>query len=119
MLPQENDSSYNKLVNAESSYLTIDMEDGDMKHLKMWPEVSGTVTPLFDVKQQQKYIPTLTWLPNLPWFENLRPVREWYGDRYRWIDDLGDVPDALNQYFRDPPLFTTAKTPPRRTSQVR
>lgn len=99
LLPQENDSSYNKMVNAESSFLTIDMEDKKIKHLKMWPEVSGTVTPLFEVKKSQKYIEGFRWL------ENLRPVRSWYGDNIHWIDDLGEVSDELEQYFKQPELF--------------
>ncbi|MBQ2370715.1 MAG: LPS export ABC transporter periplasmic protein LptC, partial [Muribaculaceae bacterium] len=52
-LPMENDSTYNKLVNAESSYMTIDMQDKKMEKLKMWPEVTGSVTPLFLVKKSQ------------------------------------------------------------------
>lgn len=105
LLPQEKDSSYNKLVNAESSYLSLDMENKDIKHLKMWPDVSGTVTPLFDVKQSQKYIQGFRWL------ENLRPVREWYGNSLRWIDELGEVSEELEEYFQQPPLFSTPRPP--------
>ena len=99
LLPQENDSSYNKLVNAESSYLTLDMDGKKIKHLKMWPEVSGSVTPLFDVKKSQQFIEGFRWL------ESLRPVREWYGTRVRWLDGLGGVPEELDRYFKEPPLF--------------
>lgn len=110
LLPQEKDSSYNKLVNAESSYLTLEMTGKEIKHLKMWPEVSGTVTPLFDIKQSQKYISGFKWL------ESLRPKRSWYGNQLRWIDELGDVPDDLDAYFREPPLFKVL-TPPKRQLQ--
>ena len=95
-LPMENDSTYNKLVNAESSYMTIDMADGKMDKLKMWPEVTGTVTPLFMIKKNQSY------LPDFNWYEAIRPRREWYGDQSRWADDLGDIPDELEQYFANP-----------------
>lgn len=95
-LPMENDSTYNKLVNAESSYMTIDMQDKKMEKLKMWPEVTGSVTPLFLVKKSQYY------LQNFQWYDIIRPKREWYGDRLRWADDLGDVPDELEQYFSAP-----------------
>lgn len=101
LLPQEKDSSYNKLVNAESSYLTLDMDGRRIKHLKMWPEVSGTVTPLFEVRKSQQFIEGFRWL------EALRPKREWYGGRAKWIDDLGEVPEELDEYFRQPPLFKT------------
>lgn len=99
LLPQEKDSTYNKMVHAESSYLTIDMDGRKVKHLKMWPDVSGTVTPLFEAKKSQQFIEGFRWL------ENLRPVRAWYGDRLKWADDLGEVPEELDRYFREPELF--------------
>lgn len=95
VLPQESDSTVNKLVNAESSYLTIDFVNGKLDHLKMWPEVSGTVTPIGQVKQSQKFLQGFRWL------DMLRPQRGWYGDRVRWIDELGEVPEALEQWFRE------------------
>ena len=105
-LPQEEDSTYNKLVTAESSYLTIDMDGNDMKRLKMWPEVTGTVTPLFQVKKSQQYIEGFRWL------EGIRPKRAWYGDRVVWEDDLGEVPDEVDRYFKEPPLIKApAKSP--------
>ena len=103
-LPQESDSTYNRIVNAESSYLTIDMDSNRMERLKMWPEVTGTVTPLFLVKRSQMY------LRNFRWWESLRPVREWYGDRVRWADNLGEVPDELENYFLSPSDFGEPKT---------
>ena len=105
LLPQEKDSSYNKLVHAESSYLTLDMDGKDMKHLIMWPEVSGTVTPLFEVKKSEQYIEGFRWL------EALRPKRSWYGDRLHWVDELGDIPDELLQYFKEPELFKNVQKP--------
>lgn len=93
-LPQEQDSTYSKIVMAESSFLTVDMTDRKLDKLKMWPEVSGTVTPLFMAKKHdQKY------LPGFQWLEAIRPKRGWYGDRMYWEDDLGIVPDALLEYF--------------------
>lgn len=94
-LPMEEDSLYSRLVTAESSFLTLDARDRKLEHLKMWPEVSGTVTPLFMVKNNQKKLPGFLWL------EAIRPRREWYGDRVRWADDLGEVSDELEQYFSD------------------
>lgn len=105
LLPQEKDSSYNKLVHAESSYLTLDMDGKEMKHLIMWPEVSGTVTPLFEVKKSEQYIEGFRWL------EDLRPKRSWYGDRLHWVDELGDIPDELLQYFKEPELFKNVQKP--------
>lgn len=107
MLPQEKDSSYNKLVHAESSYLTLDMDSNKVERLKMWPEVSGTVTPMFEVKKSQQYI------EGFRWFESLRPRREWYGDKMHWADELGDISDELEAYFRELPLFKTVPRPSR------
>ncbi|MBD5348305.1 MAG: hypothetical protein HDR84_03555 [Bacteroides sp.] len=99
LLPQEKDSTYNKMVRAESSFLSMEMDGKDMKYLKMWPEVNGKVMPLFDVKSADQYIEGFSWL------EPLRPVRDWYGSRARWMDELGEVPDEMDKYFKDPPLF--------------
>ncbi len=104
-LPMENDSTYNRLINAESSFLNIDMDGNNMEKLKMWPEVSGTVTPVFLVKNNQKY------LQNFRWLESIRPEREWYGDRIKWADNLGEIPEELDEYFRQPPLFPETKSP--------
>lgn len=96
ILPMENDSTYNRLVDAESSYLTINMKEGkgnELEKLKMWPEVTGNVTPLFMVKKSQKLLPGAVWL------EALRPRREWYGGSVHWADDLGELPEELEKYF--------------------
>lgn len=103
-LPQESDSTFNRLVYAESSFLTIDLADNKMERLKMWPETNATVTPLFLVKKSQQY------LQKFRWWESLRPEREWYGDRLHWADNLGEVPDALEQYFLAPSDFGEPKS---------
>ncbi len=95
-LPQDNDSTYSRLVNAESSFLTMDINDRKLEHLKMWPEVSWSVTPLFLVKSSQHF------LPGFQWYDAIRPKREWYGDRWHWADDLGEISEELEQYFAAP-----------------
>lgn len=102
-LPMENDSTYNRMVKAESSFLTVEMDGKDMKRLKMWPEVSGDVTPLFLVKRADQFLQKFIWL------EPIRPVREWYGGGVRWADNLGDIPDEMRQYFSTPPIFTQSQ----------
>ncbi|MDE5774026.1 MAG: hypothetical protein K2H86_06180 [Muribaculaceae bacterium] len=92
-LPMEKDSTYSRFVYAESSYMDVDLTNGQLDRLKMWPEVSGTVTPVGDVKNSQKL------LPKAEWFGYLRPRREWYGERLHWADDLGEIPDELERYF--------------------
>ena len=94
LLPAEKDSTYNKIIKAESEHLTVDMADRELEKLKMWSTVDGTVTPIFIVKQGDKY------LQGFQWQEVLRPRREWYDGRWIWDDDLGDVSDEMIDYFK-------------------
>lgn len=102
-LPMENDSSYNKLVHAESSFLDVFFKDEDMERLKMWPEVDGTVTPIGQVTNEQKM------LKGAVWRENIRPERRWYGDRVAWEDHLGEISDELDEYFTSVRATATVK----------
>lgn len=95
MLPQENDSSYNKLVHAESSFLDVFFNEDDFERLKMWPEVNGTVSPIGQVADDEKLLRGAVWL------EEIRPLRRWYGDRVTWEDGLGEIPDELERYFSE------------------
>lgn len=106
-LPMENDSTYNKMVKAESGFLSVDMEDRELKRLKMWPDVSGTVTPLFLVKKKEDKR-----LQYFDWQEAIRPRREWYGDRVRWADDLGELPEGLVEYLNAPSIFPQISSSP-------
>ena len=46
MFPQEKDSTYNKMVSAESSYMRLNLKPKqEVDRITMWPEVSGKVTP--------------------------------------------------------------------------
>ena len=103
-LPQESDSTYNRLVQAESSYLEIFLDSNKMERLKMWPEVSGSVTPLFMVKRSQQY------LPRFKWWGFLRPEREYNEGKMKWADNLGEVPEDLEQYFLAPSDFGEPKS---------
>lgn len=95
MLPMENDSTYNKLVDAESSYMTVDVTNRQIEKIKMWPEVTGNTTPLFLVKKAQKY------LPNFQWLEPIRPKPIMIDGVLRWEDELGEVPEELDIYFNN------------------
>lgn len=70
MYPQENDSTYNKQVYAESSYMKLNLKaKQEIERLAMWPEVTGKVTPLFLLRKSNLY------LPQFKWYEDLRPRR--------------------------------------------
>lgn len=68
MLPMENDSTYNKILNIESSFLSADFEGQTVTRMKMWPETSGTVTPLYLAKK------SLFFLSKFQWYEGIRPT---------------------------------------------
>lgn len=95
MLPMENDSSYNKLVDAESSHMTVEMHERQIEKIKMWPEVTGNTTPIFLVKRAQKY------LPGFQWLDAIRPKRIVVDGVLRWADELGELPEELEIYFED------------------
>lgn len=68
MLPEEDDSTYNKIANIESSFMIAQFEGRDIKRVKLWDETSGTVTPLFMAKR------SLFLLPKFKWLEDERPT---------------------------------------------
>ena len=86
MFPQEHDSTYNKMVHAESSYMRLNLKPKqEVDRITMWPEVSGKVTPLFLAKKSDMY------LPQFQWYDALRPKSP---------DDIYDVSDELKQVMR-------------------
>lgn len=80
MYPEEADSSINKLVSAESSFLSADFAGRATEKLKMWPETTGTVTPLFMAKR------SLYYLPKFRWYTGIRPSSP---------EDVMTVPDEM------------------------
>ena len=69
MFPLEDDSTYNKMVNAESSYLRLNLKPKqEVDRITMWPAVSGKVTPLFLAKKGDLF------LPQFHWYDLLRPA---------------------------------------------
>ncbi len=89
MLPMENDSTYNKIANVKSSTLAADFKNQSIDRLKMWPETSGTMTPLYLAKK------SLFYLPQFRWFEPLRPLK--------WEDVMEITPEML-ELMQEPPF---------------
>ncbi len=86
MFPQEKDSTYNKMVNAESSFMRLNLKaKQEVDRIIMWPEVSGKVTPLYLAKKSDLY------LPQFQWYDALRP---------KTPDDIYDVSDELKQLMQ-------------------
>lgn len=85
--PMEKDSTYNKLITSESSFLTVLFKNKDIEKLKMWPEVTGKAIPLFLAKKSDLY------LPGFGWYEELRPKDK---------DDIFNVSPAMIQLLNSP-----------------
>ena len=86
MFPQEKDSTYNKMVNAESSFMRLNLKaKQEVDRITMWPEVSGRVTPLYLAKKSDMY------LPQFQWYDALRPKSP---------EDIYDVSDELKQVMK-------------------
>lgn len=94
MLPQENDSTYNKIANIESSYMAVDFTGKNMDRMKLWSETSGTMTPLYLAKKQ------LFYLPQFRWFEPLRPLKP---------EDVFDIQQEMIDLFNEPPFGSSRR----------
>lgn len=68
MYPEESDSTINKIVNAQSSFLTATFRGRTTEYIKMWPETTGAATPLFLAKK------SIYFLPKFKWFDGMRPM---------------------------------------------
>lgn len=66
-LPMEDDSTYNKIFNIESSFLSADFEKRELVKMKFWPQNNTVGTPLFLAKR------SIFYLPKFKWYEHLRP----------------------------------------------
>ena len=96
--PMENDSTYNKLVNANSAYLTINMKPKqEVDKIKMWPDVTGKVIPLFLAKRSDLR------LEKFRWYDSIRPKEPY---------DVMVVTDEMRQIFGE-------AVATRRTSVIR
>jgi lipopolysaccharide export system protein LptA len=93
MYPEENDSTINKMVNAESSYLEGWFKGRTTERIKLWPETTGTVTPMFMARK------ALYYLPKFKWFESIRPTsRE---DIFVIPKEMDDIMDAARKPQED------------------
>lgn len=68
LYPEDADSTISKIVNAESSFLTAYFRGRTTEHIKLWPETTGQVTPLFLAKKSIYY------LPKFKWYGEMRPL---------------------------------------------
>lgn len=85
MYPEEADSTINKMINAQSSFLMAFFRGQTTELIKMWPETTGAATPLFLAKKSNFF------LPKFKWFDGMRPA-----DRF----DIFTVPAAMEELMR-------------------
>ncbi len=116
MLPMENDSTYNKLIQANGDTLHMDMAERDMQHLALiareGSSVTGQVIPLMILTKAQYYLPDFISLTGAKKFsemesalkvlEGVRPKYSWYGGG--WEDSLGELSFDLEEYFTNPDM---------------
>lgn len=94
-LPMESDSTYNKIVNLESSFLEAFFNEKNLEKCKIWSQSSGTVTPLYLAKK------SLFFLPKFKWFEAIRPKSP---------DDVMRVSPEMQQLLQSAPATPTRRT---------
>lgn len=87
LYPEETDSTINKVVTAQSSYLTADFVDRQPQYIRMWPETTGVVTPLFLARRDNFF------LKRFKWYEELRP---------RSAADVMVIPPEMDRLMEEP-----------------
>ncbi|MDD2962081.1 MAG: OstA-like protein [Muribaculaceae bacterium] len=105
--PSEKDSTYNKLVFSESSFLKVLFNKKDIEKLTMWPEVTGKAIPLYIAKRSDLY------LAGFAWYEDIRPKDK---------DDIFVIPEGMIKLFSEPEKSTSknrkGNKPPKPNSDI-
>lgn len=91
----EEDSTYTKVANAESSFLAADFKNQAIERLKMWAESNETITPLYLAKK------SLFFLNGFRWESWRRPSGH---------DDLLTIPVDPATIAKDPEPSETIET---------
>ncbi|MGM9758826.1 MAG: OstA-like protein [Parabacteroides sp.] len=89
--PLENDGSMVGMNQTTSGYLSIWVKDNKLERLKIWPNPEGTMTPIPDLRPEQKV------LKDFFWFDYLRPQNkeDIYQVKKRKVQD---VPKRSNKF---------------------
>lgn len=84
MFPMENDSTYNKYVTSEGSYLTMLLKPKqEIDKIMMWPSPTGKAVPLYLAKKNQLY------LNGFQWYQDIRPVNP--NDIFRVSEEMNEM----------------------------
>ena len=88
MFPMENDSTYNKYVTAEGSYLKMLLKQKqEIDRISMWPQPVAKAVPLYKAKQRELY------LEGFQWFGTIRPQN---------ADDIFVIPQEMESLLNKP-----------------
>ena len=88
MLPMENDTTYNKCLSIEGSFLTMWLKPKqEIEKINMWPQPTGSAVPLYLAKKSQLY------LPGFQWNEAIRPKNP---------DDIYVIPQEMLDLMNRP-----------------
>ncbi len=89
--PMEDDGSMVGMNEIKSGFLTIWLKDRKLEKLKFWPTPVGTMTPIPDLKPDQKY------LKDFYWYDYIRPKDK--DDIYQVVKrKVQDVPKKSNKF---------------------
>ena len=94
-LPMESDSTYNKIINIESSFLEAFFNEKNLEKCKIWSQSNGTVTPLYLAKK------SLFYLPQFKWYEAIRP---------KYPMDVLNVSPEMQELLQSAPVTTPRRT---------
>jgi hypothetical protein len=88
MLPMESDSTYNKFVTAEGSFLKMLLKPKqEIDRISMWPQPVAKAVPLFKARKKDLY------LNGFQWFNSIRPMNP---------EDIYVIPDAMKNLLSEP-----------------
>lgn len=81
MYAEEADSTFNKMIRAESSFMLARFAGRTTELIKMWPETTGSATPLYMLRR------SMLFLPKFRLFKGVRPISP---------SDVMTVPPAMD-----------------------
>lgn len=93
MFPMESDSTYNKFVQTESSFMDAYFDGNRIERISFWPETKSMVTPLYLAKRNSYY------LKKFRWYGDLRPTSP---------ADVFIVPEAMIELLGSEPEESAA-----------
>lgn len=89
--PLEKDGSMVGMNATKSGFLTIWVKENKLDKLKIWPNPEGSITPIPDLKPEQKT------LKDFSWFDYIRPKNK--DDIYQTVKrKVQDVPKRSNKF---------------------